>query len=59
LSGEPREKIMGTESLDLLKNEIAEQFRKELGDENLNAVYITELLIQDPVNGIPEVRVAQ
>lgn len=59
LSGQLREKIMGTESLDRLKNEIAEQSRKELRDENLKAVYITEVLIQNPVNGIPGVRAAQ
>lgn len=50
VAGKAMEEIMSVEGRDLLQNEIAEQFRKELGNENLKAVYISELLPQDRGN---------
>lgn len=46
LSRKPLEEVTTTGSLDRLRQEIADQFGKELGAERLRAVYLTEFVIQ-------------
>ncbi|HWR20715.1 MAG TPA: flagellar basal body-associated FliL family protein [Verrucomicrobiae bacterium] len=46
LSGKPLEEVTSTGSLQALKQQIADQFGKELGADRLQDVYLTEFVIQ-------------
>jgi flagellar FliL protein len=46
LSGKPLEDLTNARGLDRLKDEIAAQFRNDLGPDRLRAVYLTEFVIQ-------------
>ena len=46
LSGKPLEEVTSAGSLQALKQQIADQFDKELGAERLQNVYLTEFVIQ-------------
>lgn len=46
LAGKPLEEVTSAGSLEILKQQIADQFGKELGADRLKAVYLTEFVIQ-------------